>query len=339
MDHEEGFFRAIDAEPHEDLHRWAYADWLEEQGEADRAEYLRVGCALARLPADDPGRPALEARERSLREELLRGWLAPLGSSAAEVRFHRGLVDTVFLDSRAYLGCAAFLAERVRPRHLFLFRASRDIDDKDDVMALAASPHLARVEGLDLRNNYLGAADAQALADSPHVGGLTDLQLEENNVGAEGAAALAGSPFLARLRTLGLSGNLLGDAGVEGLASCTGLRRLQVLHLAHNSITDHGLALLADSSLLARLTSLDLARNLLGDRGARALAASPHLGRLRVLDLRDNFLGDAGLYALAGCAALQGLTALDVSGNTFGQPGLGAWAASPFIGKLFHGPR
>jgi len=38
------------AEPDEDVHRLAYADWLDEQGEHARAEFIRVQCELAREP-------------------------------------------------------------------------------------------------------------------------------------------------------------------------------------------------------------------------------------------------------------------------------------------------
>jgi len=38
------------AEPDEDVHRLAYADWLDEQGDPARAEFIRVGCELARTP-------------------------------------------------------------------------------------------------------------------------------------------------------------------------------------------------------------------------------------------------------------------------------------------------
>ena len=37
-------------EPDEDVHRLAYADWLDEQGEHARAEFIRVQCELAREP-------------------------------------------------------------------------------------------------------------------------------------------------------------------------------------------------------------------------------------------------------------------------------------------------
>jgi uncharacterized protein (TIGR02996 family) len=45
-----GFMAKIIAEPEEDTHRLAYADWLDENGEPDRAEFIRVQCELAGMP-------------------------------------------------------------------------------------------------------------------------------------------------------------------------------------------------------------------------------------------------------------------------------------------------
>ena len=45
---------AIRASPDDDAPRLVYADWLEEHGDQPRAEFIRVQCALARLPQDDP---------------------------------------------------------------------------------------------------------------------------------------------------------------------------------------------------------------------------------------------------------------------------------------------
>lgn len=42
------FLRAIIAAPDDDLPRLAYADWLEESGEAELAEFIRVQCELAK---------------------------------------------------------------------------------------------------------------------------------------------------------------------------------------------------------------------------------------------------------------------------------------------------
>src|SRR3712207_9189922 len=55
------------------------SDYLEEQGQPDRADFIRVQCELARLPAGDGLRPAtrraeLEARERELLEGHEEEW-------------------------------------------------------------------------------------------------------------------------------------------------------------------------------------------------------------------------------------------------------------------------
>lgn len=41
---------SISAQPDEDTHRLAYADWLQENGQGERAEFIRVQCELAKLP-------------------------------------------------------------------------------------------------------------------------------------------------------------------------------------------------------------------------------------------------------------------------------------------------
>ena len=47
MTQEEAFLYAIQAEPSDDALRLVYADWLEEQGESPRGEFIRVQIALA----------------------------------------------------------------------------------------------------------------------------------------------------------------------------------------------------------------------------------------------------------------------------------------------------
>jgi uncharacterized protein (TIGR02996 family) len=48
MTEREAFIAAILAAPDDDLPRLVYADWLEEQGEVERAEFIRVQCELAK---------------------------------------------------------------------------------------------------------------------------------------------------------------------------------------------------------------------------------------------------------------------------------------------------
>ena len=43
----QAFLDAIIAEPHEDVHRLVYADWIDERGEHERAALIRVQCEIA----------------------------------------------------------------------------------------------------------------------------------------------------------------------------------------------------------------------------------------------------------------------------------------------------
>jgi uncharacterized protein (TIGR02996 family) len=62
----EGPFREIWSSPEDDAPRLVYADWLEDHGDAERAELIRVQCRLAHMAADDPERAELEEREQDL---------------------------------------------------------------------------------------------------------------------------------------------------------------------------------------------------------------------------------------------------------------------------------
>jgi len=130
------FLDAICADPDNDLPRLVYADYLEEQGEEDRAEFIRVQCELART--DDPhgdrywdgqldGGPKCYQRRRTLRgreQELLlsRGatWVRPIAESATKTRmlvnhglegnedgicwkWRRGFVEEIALPSADWL--------------------------------------------------------------------------------------------------------------------------------------------------------------------------------------------------------------------------------------------
>jgi uncharacterized protein (TIGR02996 family) len=63
---ERALLHAVCAEPGDDVPRLAYADYLDENGQADRAEFIRVQVELARLPGHDPRRLGLGLREAAL---------------------------------------------------------------------------------------------------------------------------------------------------------------------------------------------------------------------------------------------------------------------------------
>jgi uncharacterized protein (TIGR02996 family) len=74
---EEAFLLAISTVPDDSTIRLVYADWLEDHGDP-RAEFVRLQVRLREMPADDPSRPQLQAREQELRPGCSPYWLAKL---------------------------------------------------------------------------------------------------------------------------------------------------------------------------------------------------------------------------------------------------------------------
>jgi uncharacterized protein (TIGR02996 family) len=89
------FLDDIVANTDDDTPRLVYADWLEENGQPERAEFIRVQVELERLPLDAPGRPALEARAEDLLTESEERWLAPVPAQLLRWTWRRGFLETV----------------------------------------------------------------------------------------------------------------------------------------------------------------------------------------------------------------------------------------------------
>jgi len=233
--HEAAFLEAILADPDDDSPRLIYADWLDECGDSDRAEFIRVQCALHGAPADDPRRPVWLDRETLLLAEHEAAWLGPWRGLFYLWAFHRGFLEEITLKAQTFLDAAGPLFRAAPVRLVRLLKAAGVID------RLADCPQLGRVAALHLTGNGIGDAGAAALAASPHLAGLTTLRLGSNNIGDYGAELLAASPHLAGLRALNLSHNDIGDDGARALVASPHLAGLTTLHLGGNRISPAGL--------------------------------------------------------------------------------------------------
>jgi uncharacterized protein (TIGR02996 family) len=319
----EAFLQAICAEPDEDAHRLVYADWLDDHGDPDRAEFIRIQCAQEKV--GPPDRRAPTAREKALFEAHHRAWFDELPEWARPRgygvgTFRRGFVGVILCTARQWLKGADALYRVIPPERLILYKC------KGVVAALARSPHLAGVAELYL-HDLEGPAEVGELAAATHLKRLTDFELG-NRIGDAGAVAFLRLPFLGRLTRLRLSCNDLGDAAGEALAAAPALARLESLDLSFNALGRRAAAALASSPHLAGLRRLDLAQNRLDAAAARSLAASRTLTRLTDLDLAGNPIGAAGLAALAGSPLLDGLTNLRLANCAVGPEGAEALAAT-----------
>lgn len=231
----EPFLKTIFADPDNDLPRLVYADYLEERGEVDRAELIRVQCELARFRADP--RPGVDiwpiyGRNRELVRSLY-GY-DPEHSVGPVRGFHR--YDVIEIDADGFSDPDGF-RRRAIAEHPEWYGVTRlkVISGKlvfpAQVGTLLASPVTANVTELDLSGGEVESAVTvfengndegrtvidtelrpvitvpmvELLAQSREVRRLTDLDLTNNDLDNDAARAIARSPHLFRLRRLAFS--------------------------------------------------------------------------------------------------------------------------------------
>ncbi|HKA05641.1 MAG TPA: TIGR02996 domain-containing protein [Gemmataceae bacterium] len=335
------FLRSILASPDDDAPRLVYADWLDENGDSNRAEFIRLQIRLARSLAGDPDLAELKARADDLGRTHHVEWLNRLPDRPGvhwEI-FHRGFISAVRFDTPdAFFGSArnvfrAAPIEEVRLHHFYWPDASRlaesrhldrvrilDLNDGNrignkGVEALMLSPQLANLRELKLGRNSLGSAAARAIADSRHVRGLRLLKLERNDMFDDALRFLAESAKLSGLEVLDMERTRTGDDGVKALAKSKHLTHLQLLDLSHNQITDAGVSALAESKVVGEMRVLFLHTNHISDDGVEALARSESFARLERIFLRQNKITDVGATALARSPYLEHLRELHIGEN------------------------
>jgi uncharacterized protein (TIGR02996 family) len=258
MTHADAFLQDILAHPDDDAPRLIFADWLEEQGDANsiaRAEFIRIQCTVAGRQLSPQQKAKLERRQEQILNEHEREWAHPIRRLLLHWEFHRGFIDTVEMRAHKFHAHAIQLFSRAPIQHLCLGGHGAEWIN---MAALAESWHLRNLRSLDLHCNQLESRDVRALFVSGHLTSLTELNLSHNRIGNSGIRALAGAPLLGRLERLNLSGNDIGAGGLRVLAhaleklarSAEGLR-LQRLVLDNLSAAVQ--RVLADSPLLRQL--------------------------------------------------------------------------------------
>lgn len=298
---EDAFRQDIRDNPDDDAPRLIFADWLEEQGRRERAEFIRVQCELARLDEGDDRYWPLRVREQLLLWGHGKGWAAPLRHLVRGYTFRRGFVDRVSLSAAQFLerGEQLFQREPVTEARL--------TDGSGLIAALAASPLMGRLRGLDLR----------------HTEGLTPTTLRP----------LLQSPNLRELRSLCLRGTGLccGD-GLIALAGCPsldGLRHLDLTDLSSDVALSrrrrHRMQALPYEEVRTRREAAAI-----GKPAMMALVGSPYLGRLRSLALAGYAMDitPEAFDALFDSPLMEGLEELDLS-NSWGRRQDGSFLPAP----------
>lgn len=332
----DALFHAICQHPEEDTPRLMYADWLEENGEADRAEFIRIQCELAQLATDDSGthpvyeflrdrdfvtrktadwtqiddgihkRLALTIRENDLHKRNLEAWTPRLRKpeSVTWLGFRRGFPYSISLAKRKKLkSLGQELREQIPPFHLICHNFTAEF-----VEELAQAKLLDRIVGLDIEG------EAQ-----------------------EGLRELGSRPESRNLRILWVVGS---ERAYEEepelpavLADCRHFKALYSLLIGNSSYTDDSLLKLFSAPQFQTLRDLSIFTNDWQPYLLRALGGAGYT-ELRSLRLIHSNINDAGAEHLANSPAFANLQKLELERNSIGGRGVSALLASPHLRKL-----
>jgi uncharacterized protein (TIGR02996 family) len=239
----EAFLRMICDHPREYGPRLVFADWLEEQGDTARAEFIRLQCERALLPREEiEKRQRLTARCDELYQPRRDNWRLELPALPGVTWgvYQRGFVHNVRLENSA-----AFLL------HAKAMFAAAPIEEVwfstlgiDGARALATSPLLARVATLKIDNTQLGNEGIAAVIGSPHLANVERLLAGGNSISHDGASSIANSIYLKNLRMLFLSSNQIGDKGAEAIGQSKCLPLVEEVYAAANGLHESGIAAL-----------------------------------------------------------------------------------------------
>jgi uncharacterized protein (TIGR02996 family) len=169
MTNERALLAAIIANPDDDTVRLVYADFLEENGEGERAEFIRLQVELARGVKKLALRRDLERRQRGLLAKNRSRWIAPLKSALGPGRwqgreFRRGFVECFELPGKTAMSRGRKLAALTPVRELTVSPAT-----DAQVVALCKQPWLANLTHLSLPKTEVHDAAVKALVASPYL--------------------------------------------------------------------------------------------------------------------------------------------------------------------------
>jgi len=349
--------REVLAHPDEMEPRLVFADWLQQNGEAERGELICIDCRLEDAEPWSDQQVALEKRRTELLRRYASTWTTPISALVEEARWRRGFVENVTVSVHRPALPQLLALEPVR---VVRWRRTPDWTRFAD---LGRSVYLDQLAGIELDSFLIGNALAELLGPGSRVPGLRslwlagnewrgmvevlaaqpwrrleELELSFNNLGDGELASLVLAKQLGTLRCLRFRDSGIGDLVAEAVSRATHLASLTDLRIDNvhvrgyrrrepeAGVSARGVSAMAVAPHLAGLRYLDLCGHRLGPEGAVELAAAECLGSLRILSLAegDPGVGDAGLRAMAASPHLRGLRALSLQANAITDRGAAA---------------
>ena len=361
--------KACRTRPDEDAPRLILADWLDERGEAARAECIRLDVQRHQYG----GHALLRDRTLDQRIEALLSahaveWIGPIAGvdEVAEWRRHgvltfdRGLIAVRYGEEfyetslrlnewlcgpwGHWLGevrltytddLAPFVQAQLPPelagRIRLHYAEMGRANNNRSLERLAFSANYGLLQSLHVQSPV--ASGDVLLRNLTRVDNTHLLELRCPTASVLAAELIVAGEYT-HLRTLAIG--TLTASSVAVLARAPSLPNLARLPLDGCPIGDSGMEALCDSPLAEHFLGTGFANMRFANRGAIALARSPILKNLAgpKLNLMMNQIGDVGLAAIAESPALLRFSELVLRENQIGDGGLIALAESPYAVNL-----
>lgn len=301
----EPFLGTIRENLDDDTPRLVFADWLQENGDEDHAEFIRLQCAQARGGVADG--TCVNELLRANRKRWLRGLPKSLIDNPSRCQFRRGLPALVTMKANR------FVADGNRVQQL---TALEELTLEEPSPAAINSPALVGVPGLKLM--HVTSAIVEALAASRAVASLRGISLTPRwgvRVSQRSLRALFANPKLKRLRRLETHTIEHGDIVAQAIVGARHITGLEQLTLWDATFCENGMAALANCPRMASLRVLRLPGNMVTDDGLWHLVNSPYVRNLVELDLSYNELTRDSVLLLAEWEGLRSIRVLDLQNN------------------------
>ena len=333
MTDHDALLSAICAEPDEDTPRLAFADFLEENDEPQRAAFIRTQIELARTPAWEP----FAVMCRWHRPDLITGQqfrhtlpaVDGLQIEWPRDAFQRGLPWRVNLRTpHVWQHVEQQFLGRIPIGEMHLWTATLD-----QWREFGHSPIVRQLRKVHFHQK-LPNEPLRVLRGNPAALGITDVHFEQ--------ATAAGLPFVIEELLASPLGRVIRgfhfrmgyqslDDLIESLAPANRLERLSMDDMG---LTDYHIHHLCGGPLIRSVEELSLRGNQLGSEGVRVFASSFLSANLKALNLSGTGAAGTGIEGLTSTQAMQGLRRLDLSYNPVSPKAARLLSRSPFLSGL-----
>ncbi len=263
MSERTAFIDAIIKNPDDNTARLIFADWLEENGKPERAEFIRLQIEAKELLND--GEMNQFGRADVLEVSYRSAWRSAIGLEEGAGQYERGFLTDVYV-------CPTQFHELTRqvlsfePVTFELHLIGLDGDDAPQADSLAEDPLLGTVTSIWIRRGTDVKWFAQ-LMKSSHLNNLRQIRVYIDSLGVEGVKAITNAPAAFALESLHFERGLQGDVTEET-----------------ETLVD-AVKLIATSPRFMSLKNLSFLACDLGDRCILALLESRTLPKTMRLDL------------------------------------------------------